>query len=208
MLTFDPERHVYTEDGQEIPSVTQVIRFLNVDKAAKADPWLRDAAADRGTRIHEYCMLADYEELPNDVDYDCVGYVNAYLDFLRDYTPVWAGIERIVSGGPIESRYAGTVDRYGELMGLDAVVDIKTGSSINKLSCGAQLFAYATSDELGLWHRRSQKSRALFVLHLFKDGTYKLIDYNSSEISTAAQAWRCCAEINGLMAKKGRTKHE
>lgn len=208
MLTFDPEFHEYREDGILIPSVTHVIRYLNVDKAAKADPWLRDAAADRGTRVHEYCVLADYEALPDDLDYDCAGFVAAYLDFLRDYNPLWAGMERIVAGGPIDSRYAGTVDRYGNLCGLDAVVDIKTGSSINKLSCGAQLYAYATSDELAQWHRRSGQNRALFVLHLRKDGTYNLIDFNSTEVCTAAQAWRCCAEINSLMTKKGRVKHE
>lgn len=204
MLTFNPETHVYKENGVEIPSVTQIVRFLNADAAAKADPWRRDTAADRGSRVHSYCMLADYEELPDVIDVDCVGYVSAYLDFLRDYNPVWEVIEGMVSGGDPSFRYAGTVDRYGDLMGLSAVVDIKTGSSISKLACGAQLFGYATSDDIALRHKARQKPRGIFVLHLRGDGTYRLIEYNATETSDAGRAFWSCMEIHHLLTKKGR----
>ena len=50
-LEFDEEKHLYTLNGVELPSVTEICRFLNYDTAVNAKPWLRDAAADvpRGT---------------------------------------------------------------------------------------------------------------------------------------------------------------
>ena len=58
MITFDEAAHRYTVDGVEVPSVTEVCRFLSYDQ--KSDkPWLAKAAADRGTRIHAACAAID-----------------------------------------------------------------------------------------------------------------------------------------------------
>lgn len=61
MLTFDEASHTYTLDGIQLPSVTEVTRFYAYDY--KSDrPWLAEAAARRGTAVHEACALIDYGE--------------------------------------------------------------------------------------------------------------------------------------------------
>ena len=69
MIHFDESTHTYTIDGKEVPSVTEVCRFLSYDQ--KSDkPWLARVAADRGTRVHAACAAIDYgmepEEEPED----------------------------------------------------------------------------------------------------------------------------------------------
>ena len=65
MLTFDEATHTYTLDGIQLPSVTEVTRFCAYDY--KSDrPWLAEAAARRGTAVHEACALIDYGEEPEE----------------------------------------------------------------------------------------------------------------------------------------------
>ena len=49
---FDPERHIYTVDGVQIPSVTEVCRFLAYDYKS-SQPWLAEAAARRALGLTE-----------------------------------------------------------------------------------------------------------------------------------------------------------
>ena len=82
MITFDEAAHRYTVDGVEVPSVTEVCRFLSYDQ--KSDkPWLAKAAADRGTRVHAACAAIDYGIDPEETE-DISGYLKAYRRFLKD----------------------------------------------------------------------------------------------------------------------------
>ena len=56
MLTFDEATHTYTLDGIRLPSVTEVTRFCAYDYRSDR-PWLAEAAARRGTAVHEACAL-------------------------------------------------------------------------------------------------------------------------------------------------------
>ena len=47
---FDPERHIYTVDGVQLPSVTEVCRFLAYDYKS-SQPWLAEAAARRAPEV-------------------------------------------------------------------------------------------------------------------------------------------------------------
>ena len=72
-ITFDEAAHRYTVDGVEVPSVTEVCRFLSVDQ--KSDrPWLAKVAADRGTRVHAACAAIDYGLEPEE-DAEISGYL-------------------------------------------------------------------------------------------------------------------------------------
>ncbi len=62
MLKFVEDGHKYLLDGVEMPSVTQICKPLTVDVAERAKPWLRDAAAKRGSDIHEICADIDIGE--------------------------------------------------------------------------------------------------------------------------------------------------
>ena len=85
-IQFNEERHEYSVDGVIVPSVSEILKPLTVDTVEKAKPWLRDIAADRGTRIHQATMLMDYGE-DVEIDADIEGYIKAYQRFLDDYNP-------------------------------------------------------------------------------------------------------------------------
>lgn len=165
MLIFNAEEHKYTNDGVVIPSVTEVIRFLSVDVIANANKELRNASAERGTRIHEACTAYDFDP-QCEVDGDIAGYVQAYADFKRDYKiGDWELFEAMFGN----EYFAGTLDRFGEIDGIPTVLDIKTGSKLNMKVHGVQLSAYS---ELLLEHGHVVLQGA--ILHLKKNGAYTL----------------------------------
>lgn len=168
MIHFDESTHTYTIDGIPVPSVTTVCRFLSYDQ--KSDkPWLAQAAADRGSRIHAACCALDYGLEPEDAE-DISGYLLAYRRFLKDYRPDWEGIEYLT--GSLELGLAGTIDRWGTLYdGTPVIVDIKTGSTLRDAPLRGQLTGYKRLLAHDRVHFHAQK---LFALHLAKDGTYTL----------------------------------
>ena len=197
-VIFDEDTHRYTVDGVEVPSVTHLCRFLFVDIAAKAKDWLRDIAADRGSRIHAYTVMLDYGEEPEEIDQNCVGYLIAYRRFLKDYHPRWEGIETVMGGKNIG--YAGTCDRYGYIQDRSCVLDIKTGSTIHKVGVATQLDGYWWL----LANFRSFCAEDSYCLHLHKDGTYDLllIDRNLSCLVECKKLHRA------LTAKKGKRNEQ
>ena len=56
-LIFDSEKHIYTLDmeGQtlQLPSVTQILRFVSRELYGDIPQHILENAADRGTRVHE-----------------------------------------------------------------------------------------------------------------------------------------------------------
>ena len=173
---FDEATHTYTLDGKVLPSVTHIIRFLDVD-VDKSRPWMRDEAARKGSIVHEATALIDYGETDvlDEVPYECHGYIDAYLAFLRDYSPDWEIIERPMHCQYWDAQFAGTVDRCGTANGRKLIMDIKTGTSSAKARHVAQLTGYHIL--LG-----NPKDCDHGILYLRKDGTYSLklydIDYD------------------------------
>ena len=195
-IEFNEEKHEYRLNGVVVPSVTHICRFLNFDAVANnTNPWLRDYAADRGSRVHAYTVAIDYGEELDEVDADCVGYVEAYIRFLRDFKPEWTGIERIVANE--RAGYAGTLDRLGTLRGAHVLLDIKTGSRINHAYCAAQLQLY----DRALYAMGDTTMRALYVLQLAGDGTYKLYDLSGAGIFFATS----CLSLDNNLSYKGES---
>ena len=85
-LTFDPDTHTYCIDGKKVPSVTQICDLLTHAKI-RCRRGVSGQAARRGSAVHEYCELIDYDAPPDEIEPELVGYVRAYLTFLRDYSP-------------------------------------------------------------------------------------------------------------------------
>ena len=166
MLTFNAEDHSYWLDDERIPSVTEIIRFLNVDVMSSANREMRNAAAERGTRIHEACTVYDFDP-DAEVDGDIAGYVKAYADFKRDYRiEEWHLFEAMLY---CRDGFAGTLDRYGEIDGVPTVLDIKTGSKLNMRVHSIQLYAYKE-----LLRLNNYKVDQGAILHLKKNGEYSL----------------------------------
>lgn len=197
-FTFDADTHTYTLYGKEIPSVTQIIRFLSAD-VDKSRPWIRDEAARRGTAVHESCALLDYGE-PDALDIlapEHQKYLMAYMAFLRDCKPEWEHVECPAHGKWGTTRFAGTIDRSGTIDGRAVIVDIKTGTSGTKAQFTAQLTGY---DKL----LNPIGSRAhLYILALSKDGTYKLTEYKAD-----AELFGACVTLHEKTKKKARKTNE
>lgn len=167
MLTFDEATHTYTLCGIRLPSVTEITRFCVYDY--KSDrPWLAEAAARRGTAVHEACALIDYGEEPEETP-EIAGYLKAYRRFLADYKPEWKLIEHPI--GSILLGYAGTLDRFGTIDGAPAILDIKTGQ-LHDAALSAQLTAYAELRQTETFLLPPEP--ALYALKLSNDGTYIL----------------------------------
>ena len=167
-LLFYDDTHRYTVDGDEVPSVSEIIRFLTREVYNDTPQYFMDGAAARGTLVHRATESIDKYGTVECED-DIASYIQAYVQFLKDKTPEWEKIEWPICN---EKKYAGTVDRYGELDGKRVVLDIKTTQSISgmhKLLYGAQLTLYKMAVEL------ERPVEELVVLQLKKDGSYKLI---------------------------------
>lgn len=173
-LLFYDDTHRYTVDGEEVPSVSELIRFLTREVYSDTPQYFMDGAAQRGTLVHHATEALDKYGTVECED-DISPFVQGYVQFLKDTQPNWEKIEWSVCNG---LRYAGTVDRYGELNGKRVVLDIKTTQSISgmhKLLYGAQLTLYKMAVEL------ERPVEQLMVLQLKKDGSYKLIPIEENE---------------------------
>lgn len=172
-LTFLEKNHIYLLDGEELPCVSDLCRFLHREIYKDAPRWQMEAAAELGTAVHAATQALDATgraEIPEEY----LPYLLAYKAFLTDYAPSWDFVE-LPMFHP-EYRYAGTIDRYGAIRGEAALVDIKTTYTVYKPLCRAQLNLY----RLMLIARGCPVHR-MYILHLKRDGTYKLIPMETDE---------------------------
>lgn len=182
-VQFDEATHTYTLDGVELPSVTHIIRYLAVDKAKNADPNAAAIARERGTLVHQEAMLFDYtNSFSSDIDSDCAPYLEAYVQFVRDYKPGWELIEHQMGNKTLG--FAGTLDRFGLIDGEYAILDIKTSYKVDMPSLSAQLTAYRSllyKEYLpAKWDEILEKGLNLYGLQLMRDGKYRLYKCDES----------------------------
>ena len=190
---FDEDRHEYSVDGKIVPSVTHIIRFLACDVAAGASAAMRDAAAERGSRIHEACTAYDIDGEDAEIDGDIVGYVRAYANFRRDYSiKTWLSFEKPLCSLGVR-QFAGTIDRFGMIDGKGTLVDIKTGSKLNMPMHRAQLSGYEI-----LLNDNGFSVEQKAVLHLRRDGAYSF-RLAPSKDAEAMQAFMLCRQINNYL---------
>lgn len=173
-LTYNDEDHSYQLDGRPVPSVTEIVGLLTARKYSDANAAMLQQAQRRGTAVHELCEAIDCGVDPEDLDIEpeLVGYVNAYLAFLRDWRPEWLYIEK-----PLYTLdYAGRCDRIGIIARQVAVVEIKTTGTMDRLSRLAllfQLFFYRDAFLFSLYDpEKIRRPKALLGVQLKKDGTY------------------------------------
>ena len=173
-LLFYDDSHKYTVDGDEVPSVSELTRFLTRELYSEAPQFVLDQAAKRGTSVHKATEAIDKFGTV-EIDDDLAGYVKAYVTFLKENVLEWDRIEWSVCNDKL---YAGTVDRYGLLNNVPVVLDIKTTQNIT----GLHKVVY--SAQLNLYRLAVIKERPvdqLWILQLKKDGTYRLIQMEEDE---------------------------
>lgn len=172
-LQFFEKSHIYMLDGQRLPCVSDLCRFIHREIYQNAPTWQIELAADRGTAVHQATQLLE-ETGSASIDPSYAPYLQAYAAFLQDHKPEWSLIEHAMYHP--EELYAGTIDRYGKLDGCQTLIDIKTTYSVYKPLCAASLNLYRRLLEAN--HHAVEK---LAILHLKKDGTYKLIPFSADD---------------------------
>lgn len=165
-LKFYDEGHVYEYQGQIIPSVSEILRFLSREVYGNIDKFILDNAATRGTAVHSATQALD-ETGAVDCPSDISGYVEAYARFRREHDADWAYIEKAIAHPAM--LYAGTVDRSGQLDGRFSVLDIKTTGVVKKSLVKAQLNGYKL-----LMEQLGETVERLYCLQLMRNGRYRL----------------------------------
>lgn len=191
-LLFFDQGHRYTLDGEEVPSVSELCRFISREVYGTVAQYTLDRAADRGTRVHKAAEALDvYGKV--EVTDDIAPYVQSYLKFRQEHDIKWSMVERSMAHQ--KEHYAGTIDRYGELDGVKALVDLKTSYTVHKRLAVAQLNLYRWMIEA-----EGHSVNKQYILHLTKDG-YKLV-----EIEKRDDIPQALLTLHRLMEKKKRRK--
>lgn len=173
ILQFFDKGHVYMLDGERIPCVSDLCRFLHREIYKDAPVWQLDAAADRGTKVHAATETLDRAGRA-EIEDEYLPYLQAYALFQQEHEVTWELIEH-PDYHPVH-RYAGTIDRYGMVDGYRTLLDIKTTYRVYKPLCSASLNLYRMMLEA-----RQKAVERLLILHLKKDGTYKLIRFDADD---------------------------
>ena len=173
ILQFFDKGHVYMLDGEQIPCVSDLCRFLHREIYKEAPIWQLEAAADRGTKVHEATELLDRTGRA-EIEDDYLPYLQAYAQFRREHEVVWELIEH--PDYHPQHRYAGTIDRYGMVDGYRTLADLKTTYTVYKPLCGASLNLYRM-----ILEAREKKVEKLLIIHLKKDGRYRLVPIDVDE---------------------------
>lgn len=193
-LLFFDDGHKYELDGEILPSVSEIIRFISREIYGEARQYTLDNAADRGKRVHKACEVLDTTKQVN-CDDDIVEYVKGYIKFIKENQPQYSLIEKAMYH-PLKA-YAGTIDRAGFKENRLCIWDIKTTAQIKTALVKAQLNGYAEMYEVST----SQKVDELYIIHLLPDGTYKQIP-----VERDGKEFEACLTLHNSLKKKKRGK--
>ena len=193
ILNFEPEGHIYRLGDETLPSVSELTRFISRELYADIAQSVLDNAADRGTRVHKATEALDKYGTA-ECDDDILPYLEAYVKFRKEHKCEWDRIESPLYSE--ERKFAGTLDRTGTVDGHKVILDIKTSSQVNKPTVTAQLSLYKM-----LCEENGIDVEKLVILHLKKDGTYKLVYIDERKDVAVA-----CLTLHQLLEKKRRKK--
>ena len=192
-LVFYEKGHIYMLDGERIPCVSDLCRFIHKEIYKDAPPWQLEAAADRGTAVHLATEMLDKTGTAEISD-DYAPYLRAYAAFLREHDVKWELVEHS-NYHPVHG-YAGTIDRYGTVDGIWTLVDLKTSYTVYKPLYSASLNLYRMMLEA-----RGNNVQRLAILHLKKDGTYKFIKFDVDDVVPMA-----LLALHNALKKKTRNR--
>lgn len=172
-LIFREKDHIYLLGGKPLPCVSELCAPLHRAVYQDAPKWQMEEAALRGTAVHAATQALDAAGTA-EIQEEYSPYILAYRDFLRDFAPSWVLTEQPLFHP--EYLYAGTPDRYGLLSGKHTLLDVKTTYRVYKPLCRGQLNLYRL-----LLMARGFPVEKMVILHLRRDGTYRLIPIPQDE---------------------------
>lgn len=222
-LKFYDEGHRYELDGVEIPSVSEISRFASREVYGNdISKYVLDKACERGTAVHKAT-----EELDKtgkcEISPEYVEYLNAYVKFRKDFNiKEYTYIEKPLADK--ETGYAGTLDRVyvidvdfakavkkhcktdiSNCIGEYAIIDLKTSSTVKKQLAQIQLPAYSNllCPRFVFSPRSPDSVGFLGILHLKKDGKYKLTPYEDD-----LSLFNACLTLHKAFDKKIKIKNK
>lgn len=178
-VIFDKERHTYTYEGRQLSGITSMLsRQLFADKYSGVSKEILRQAAERGSRIHSICELADR------LGIDDTPGARAYLDMSTASGLVNVDSEYLVSD---LEHYASSIDKVYKGYGDNEywLGDIKTTYKLDKEYLSWQLSVYAYLFEMqnpgtkvtrliGIWLRDARaKLLGLYDIERKPDDTIK-----------------------------------
>lgn len=172
-LVFNEKNHTYSLDGNVMPCVSDLCRFIKREVYADAPAWRVEEAALRGSVVHSAAESLDRTGSAS-IDEDYLPYLASYKDFLLSHDISWSLIEQPLYHP--ELLYAGTIDRYGLVDGKWTLIDLKTTYTIYKPLCRAQLNFYRM-----LLIARGLPVERMAILHLRKDKPPRLVTMPEDE---------------------------
>lgn len=230
-LIFYDNEHIYEVDGEEYPSVSEISRFASREIYGEVNQFNLDNACNRGSAVHKATEILDKYgsvECAEDIENYIRAYVSFRKDFgVKDYAYIEKPLanEKDKYAGTIDRIYKidetfissvkdlccetivigenGKVEKRKDKVDLSlmkdsfAIIDIKSSSVVQNVLALIQLNAYKQSvevNELGI-------VGALFILHLDKDGTYKLINVEIND-----ELFKACLTLHNALKKKKRIK--
>ena len=160
MISFDEQKHVYTLDGRELISVTQLMKKhgLAPDYSAVSQEVLT-AKAERGSLIHK--EIEDYIK-NNEIGF--TEELGAFIRYIATKNVKIRASETIVYNDIV----AGTLDLLLDYNNELVIADIKTTSTLHKDAVSWQLSIYAYL--LGNDVQRGQ------AFHFDNEGQLKVVD--------------------------------
>lgn len=169
-LTFDPATHTYRWQGTPVDSVTQLLKLGGWTKSYEGVPQrIMDAAADRGTSVHDLCCrLNRGEDIEALLTRKVVNHIAAFSRFkaASEYVSIASEVRL---AHPVY-RYAGTGDDIGWFQSERSMLDYKSDYAMHP-SVWIQLLLYR--EAWNYWHP-TEKVEATYALVLRKNATYDL----------------------------------
>jgi hypothetical protein len=189
-LYFDSDKHIYYVNGEKVPSVSDLLKPIDLVALENIPPQYLAIASERGTRVHEACEFIDlygydeWLESESDENIDISGYVDAYVRFKEeiDYTPY--NVEEAFFSPTMN--VCGTIDRICMVNGNRCIVDLKSGKMITLQRAEAQLSFYKR-----LWEENhtDKPIKKLYILQLANDSTYKFVEIKYNEKIVETLTW-------------------
>lgn len=213
-LCFFDKEHQYTLNDEEIPSVSEISRFVSREVYGDINQFTLDNAANRGSNVHKSTEVLDkYNEVECDPSIE--QYIRAYIQFRKDYgINEYVAIEKPLASEKM--RFAGTIDRiatitesfakkYKEQTKVDisdkigklAIIDLKSSAVVQKVLGAIQLNGY----DILVEENKLGEVGLLAICHLEKDGKYKIHNFDIDDT-----LFMSCYNLHKATEKKKKIK--
>ena len=179
-LVFEPEEHVYSVDGEVLPSVTGIVDSAGLFPFGRANE-SPTFYMERGRVVHSVCQFDDEGTLDEEtVDEIAAPRLEAWRKFRRE-----SKVKIIANETPLwhpRLRYAGTLDRLVLWNGDYCILDLKCGQHVR--AYGIQTAGYEMLVELPESIEALELDKPLlgvklrrYGIHLADTGTYKIVEH-------------------------------